>query len=222
MSEVIITVRGEDETRIAPERATAHVTVAGHGPDRQEVMDQVLRLSEPVRDSISSRADGGPVAEWTSQRLSVSSQRPSSSDGKRLAVVHRASIDFTATFTDSSELSLWTTEISAWDGVQIGWVHWHLTPATRARVEQEVAASAVRVAIARARAYAAALELTDVVPLEIADQGLITSQHDMPAAPVAFAAKAMRAGAAASESAMEFRADDITVSATVEGRFRAS
>lgn len=217
-SDVTITVRGENESRVAPERATIRVTVRTEGPQRSAVVDQVMRLAEPIRAGITQRKDAGTVADWTSKRLAVSADRPWNNEGKRLALVYRASIDFSATFTDPSELSIWVSDVSAWDGVEVGGVDWQLTPETRARIERDVAASAVRVAVARAEAYATALGLTSVTPLEIADVGLI-SHGQSPAAPQML--KARGAAFADSAPAMEYEPDEIVVSATVEARFTA-
>lgn len=219
MSEVTVTVRGEHEARIAPERATIRVTVRAEGAERAAVVDEVMRLSEPLRQSITTRADSHVVAEWSSKSLSVRAERPWNNEGKRLAPVYYASIDFTATFSEASELSIWVSDISAWDGVEVGWVDWHLTRATRDRVEREVAAAAVSVAVTRAEAYAGALGLTSVTPLEIADVGLISSGQPSPAAPLMKA----RAGAFAADSApaMEYEPEELSVSATVEARFVA-
>ncbi len=217
MSEVIITVRGEHEMRVAPERATIRLTVALDGPDREEVVRRTLALAEPVREGITAREQAGSVTAWTSRRLSVYAERPWNADGRRLAPVYRASVDFTATFADISELSLWATELSGEDGVALGDVDWHLTPETERDVEREVATQAVGVAVSRAQAYAEALGLRTVTPLEIADRGLISAE-----AP-GFAPVAMRAaGAFDASPAMEFQGEEITVSATVEGRFSAS
>lgn len=218
MSDVIITVRGEKEIRVSPERATIRLSVRTDGPDRAAVIDAAMRLSEPVRSSITARDDDGTVVEWSSKRLSVRSERPWNNDGKRLAPVHHATIDFSATFAEASELSLWVTEVSAWDGVEVGSVDWHLTAQTRAEVEREVATSAVGVAVTRAQAYASALGLTTVTPMEIADTGLI-SRADNERQNVSARGVAFMANAAA--PAMEYEPDDIVVAATVEGRFSA-
>src|SRR5690606_4868507 len=97
MSDVTITVRGENEARLAPERATIHVTVRVDGPQRTAVVEQAMRLAEPVRRTLTERKDAGTVTEWSSKRLFVRAERPWNSSGKRLAPVHHASIDFTAT-----------------------------------------------------------------------------------------------------------------------------
>lgn len=107
MSEVTVTVRGEHEVRIAPERATVRVTVRAEGAERTAVVEHVMRLAETLHDSITQRADAGSIVEWTSKRMSVRAERPWNNEGKRLAPVYYASIDFTATFVEASELSIW-------------------------------------------------------------------------------------------------------------------
>jgi uncharacterized protein YggE len=218
MSEVTITVRGESEARVAPERATIHLTVRAEGPQRAAVVDRAMHLVEPVRESITQQQGAGAVVEWSSKRLSVRAERPWNSEGRQLAPVYYASVDFTATFTDASDLSIWATEVSARDGVDVGWVNWYLTPQTRADVEQEVASSAVGVAVQRAQAYAAALGLESVTPVEIADAGLISREPGpgpqmMKARTATFAADA--------GPVMEYEPEDIVVAATVEARFTA-
>lgn len=217
MSDVIITVRGEHELRIAPERATITLSVETDGSDREAVVSGALELAAPVRESIVLRHSSGSVSEWTSRSLDVRAERPWNSEGRQLDPVYRAAVRFTATFADVSDMSLWATEISAWDGVQVGGVDWHLTPETETAVEREVATQAVGVAVARASAYAEALGLHEVTPLEVADRGLISAS----ASPIQ--AKAMRSAAfeMAASAPMEFEGEDIVVSATVEARFSA-
>ncbi|MFJ6548169.1 SIMPL domain-containing protein [Microbacterium sp. NPDC091676] len=219
MSDVTVTVRGEHEARLAPERATVHVTVRAEGPERATVVDHVMRLAEPVRSSIVGRVDAGTALDWSSTRLSVRAERPWNAEGKRLAPVYYASIDVTATFTEASELSLWISDVSAWDGVEIGGVDWHLTPETRVRVEREVAAQAVGVAVTRAEAYATALGLAEVTPLEIADMGLLSAAPSS-GTPLGKARGAV-AFAADTAPAMEYEPQDIVLTATVEARFLA-
>lgn len=217
MSEVTITVRGEHEVRVVPERATVHVMVRTEGPERATVLDEAGRSADPVRESLTAGSDAGTLVEWSSTRLSVRAERPWNPEGKRLAPVFHASIDFTATFADFSALSLWVTDISAWDAVEIGHVDWALTPQMRRAVEQDVATEAIQVAVRRAQAYATALGRTSVSPVSIADQGLL--QHQESAQPM------LRAVAFASDAAgganIEFQPADIVVSATVEARFTA-
>ena len=100
--------------------------------------------------------------------------RPWNSEGKQLALVHYASVEFTATFTDFASLSWWVTDVAEREGVQVDGITWRLTPATAKATEADVAAQAVKVAVERATAYAGAIGLTSITPLEIADLGLLT------------------------------------------------
>ncbi|OAN43409.1 SIMPL domain-containing protein [Microbacterium sp. H83] len=221
MSEVTVTVRGEHETRITPERATVRVTVRADGPERADVVERTMSLAEPVRRSITERKGAGSVVDWSSTRLTVRAERPWNSDGIRLDPVYYAAIDLTATFTDVSDLSMWVSDISSWDGVDVGWVDWHLTPETRARAERDVAAQAVTVAVARAQAYATALGLREVTPVEIADVGLIAPAPSQPFTGMIKSRGAMLAASPAGDAAMTFEPDEIVIAATVEARFVA-
>lgn len=219
MSEVIITVRGENEARVAPERAVAHVSVTADGPERGAVVERIAALATPVRDDLAARQAAGALTDWSSQRVSVWSERPWNNEGRQLALVHHASVELTATFTDFMVLSDWLNGLAERDGLQVGAVEWLLSPETRSRVERDVATAAVAVAVDRATAYAGALGLTAVTPLEIADLGLLTGGQEGAPSPRMFAKAAMDSAGA---PAVDFQPDDIVVSAAVEARFRAA
>ncbi|MFE7845194.1 SIMPL domain-containing protein [Microbacterium sp. NPDC057407] len=222
MSDVVITVRGEHELRLAPERAVAHLTVRAEGPERGAVVERMAAYSEPVRDDLASRTSAGTVVEWSSQRVSVWSERPWSPDGKRLAPVHYGSVDFTATFSDFAALSWWAGEVAERDGVQLGWIEWQLTPETRAASERDAATSAVRVAVARAESYAAAIGLSSVTPSQIADLGLL-ARPDSPApqAERMLMSKASFAADSGGGPSVQLQPEDIVITAAVEARFIA-
>ncbi|WP_454138391.1 SIMPL domain-containing protein [Microbacterium paulum] len=96
-------------------------------------------------------------------------------------------------------------------------MEWQLTPETNARVERETAARAVAVAVDRATAYATALGKRTVTPLEVADAGLLSGDGTPPVAAPRMFARAASADVA--PSAVEFRPDDVVVTAAVEARF---
>lgn len=218
MSDVTITVRGSHETRIAPELGVAHVSAVAEGPERGPVVELLAAIAQPVRDDLTARKAGGNIVDWSSERVTVWAERPWNSEGRQLAPVHHGRVDLTATFDDTMALSDWLNGLAAREGVQIGTVDWQLSPATRSRVERETATAAVSVALARAEAYASAIGRAEVTPIEIADLGLLSS-----GAGHAEGAPMMRMAAmAASDSAVEFRPDDIVITASVEARFRAS
>lgn len=222
MSDVTITVRGESVRRILPERATVHITVRAQSGERTDAVERVLAEAERLRSALTARATAGNLVDWASKRLATRSERPWHQEGEVLPLIHHASVDFSATFADASELSHFVSEVSVSELIEVGWVQWDLTDETRASIEQQVATAAVTVAAARARAYADALGLSSVTPVEIADRGLIS-----PSGPIAEMSMMKSAGSpmrasAASAPAMEFEPDDIEVSATIEARFRAS
>ncbi|SIT72227.1 SIMPL domain-containing protein [Microbacterium sp. RU33B] len=224
MSEVIITVRGEHEARVAPEEAVARLTVRADGPERGAVVERIVALTEPLRDDLAARKTEGGVREWSSQRVSVWANRPWNDKGKQLALVHYASVELTATFTDFGALSWWLTTVAEREGVQIDGVSWQLSPATRKATEADVAARAVSVAVDRATAYAGAIGLASVTPLEIADLGLLTEGGQSGAMPVMHNAKVRMFGAVADSAgggSLEFQPEDIVVTAGVEARFTA-
>lgn len=224
MNDVVITVRGEHETRLAPERAVAHLTIRAEGPERGAVVERMAAFSEPVRDDLASRKSSGTVTEWSSQRVSVWSERPWNNEGKRLAPVHYATVDFSATFTDFAVLSWWAGEVVEREGVQLGWVDWQLTPETRATTERDAAAGAVGVAVARATAYAAAIGLSTVIPLEIADLGLLSRNDSPEAAPaprMLMAKASFAADSAGGGPSVQLQPEDIVITAAVEARFGA-
>jgi uncharacterized protein YggE len=225
MSEVIVTVRGANEARIAPEEGVVHVSVRAEGPERGPVVEEVAARAFPLREALDERKTAGTVREWSSQRVSVWANRPWNDQGKQLALVHYASVELTATFVDLAALSWWVTDVAERDGVQLDGVEWRLTPATAKATEAEVAASAVRVAVDRATAYAAAIGLATVTPLEIADLGLLT-QHAQGASgggpEMLRASKAMfAADAGAAAPTLDLQPEDIVVTAAVEARFSA-
>ena len=224
MSDVIITVRGEHETRVAPEQGIVHASVRAEGPARGAVIERIAALALPLREDLAARKDAGGISEWSSQRVSVWSNRPWNDQGKQLALVHYASIEVTATFTDFASLSWWVSDIAEREGVQIDNVTWSLTPASARSIEAEVAAEAVTVAVSRATAYANALGLGTVAPLEIADLGLLQRSESAPTtAPKMMRAMAMGAmDAAGGAPTVEFQPENIVVTAAVEARFSAS
>src|SRR6187399_2890568 len=90
MSDVVITVRGEHEIRLAPDLAVAHVTIHTEGLERGPVVERVAALAQPVRADLEARKEAGGLQEWTSQSVSVWTDRPWGPDGTRLAPVHHA------------------------------------------------------------------------------------------------------------------------------------
>lgn len=217
MSELEITVRGDAERRVPPERAIVRATVHADGPERGPVIERVGSLAEPVRDGLLAHQRSGEVIEWSSGRVSVWSERPWNQDGLQLPLVHHAALELSATFTDLGALSWWVGDIADTEEVQIASVEWALHPETRVTLEREVAADAVRAAVERAEAYAIAIGRSEVEAVQIADVGLLGTPGAPEAAPKMMRAMAMDAAG----PALELQPADLVVTATVEARFRA-
>jgi uncharacterized protein YggE len=214
MSQVTITVRGDSETRVRAEEAAVRVTVATDGPARGPVVERAQERAASVQDGLVAHLRSGEVSEWSSARVSVWSDRPWNSEGVQLPLVHHASVELSATFTDAGALSWWLGEVAESDDVQVTAVDWRLARETRVSVERKVAASAVQVAAERAAAYAEALGLASVTAVEIADAGLLESRPDAAAPRMMFAK-------ADSSPSFSLQPPELVVSATVEGRFVA-
>lgn len=219
MSDIIISVRGDHEARIAPERAIARISASVDGHDRGQVVERLAALTAPVREGLALRKDAGTIVEWSSERVAVWSDRPWNNEGRQLDLVHHASVHFSATFTDFMLLSDWLGDIAITDGLQINGVDWQLTPATRAEVERQVSTEAVLVARTRAQAYALALGHTEITALEVADIGLLAGGHESAPAPRMFAKAMMNPDTGS--GVVDFQPDDIVVSAGVHARFSA-
>ncbi|MCR2801182.1 SIMPL domain-containing protein [Microbacterium sp. zg-Y818] len=220
MTDVTITVRGEHERRVAAEQAVVTLRVAVEGPDRSEVVARLESVAAPLTDALAARRGRAGLVEWTSDRMAVWSERPWG-DGHRLAPVHHASVDLTATFDDPAPLSAWVTAVADRDEVEITNVEWRLTPVTRAAVERDVASEAVGVAVDRATAYAAALGRGTLTPLEVADVGLLSTPGEPGPGPGARMMRASFSGDAETSPQLRLQPDDIVVSAAVEARFNA-
>ena len=52
MSDVVITVRGEAERRVAPERAMVRASIRADGPERGGVVERVSPQAQTVRDGL--------------------------------------------------------------------------------------------------------------------------------------------------------------------------
>ncbi|MEJ1155765.1 SIMPL domain-containing protein [Microbacterium marmarense] len=222
MSDVVITVRGEHEARIPPELATARLSVRAEGPERGPLVEKITSLTKPVRDDLEARDANDTLVEWSSQRVAMWSDRPWSGDGQRLAPVHYASVDFAVVFSDFAALSWWATAVIEREGVELHTIDWRLTPQMHAATEKVVASSAVRHAVERATAYAEAVGLTTVRPLEIADVGLLTSSADPPPGDGRLMAASLDGVQMAGGQGLSLQPADIVVAASVEARFSAN
>lgn len=219
-----ITVRGSFSAFQPPERGTVHATIAYEGPEMGPVYDRVARDLAAVHDSITrlQAVDPALVTWWSAEQLRTWSNRPWNSDGKRLPLVHHASVGLQVKFRDFGALSQWVgRHIAGIGGFRVARVNWALTEARREALAADARTRAVRDAAARAQQYADALDLGAVRPVAIADAGMLGAQlHPDGGHGGTF----LRAAAAPAGGApdVELVPEDIEVAATVDARFVTS
>jgi hypothetical protein len=165
-------------------------------------------------------AVSGPVVTWSSDRISVWSNRPWNNEGRQLPLVHHATIEMRATFIDFDALARWVEPVATTSGVIIGSIEWELFEATRDQLLDEVRTHAVRDATAKALVYARAAGLTSVIATAIADPGLLGSPDRPTTARGGMAWMSAKEGSSAAP--LSFAPQELEVTALVDARFTAS
>jgi uncharacterized protein YggE len=226
MSGTIITVRGEHSAWYPAERATVHATVHAFGAKREPVFARAVAAAEKLRSLIEPMVDKdvGPVTWWSSDRVSIWSERPWNSEGKQLPLVYHASLDVTAKFKDFDALSQFVEEAAVIDDVVIASVAWDLTEATKTSANTEVRSRAVKDAVAKASVFAQAVGLAKVAAVAIADPGMLGDHSASGGYPQpAMMKSAMRSFDAQSAAPqLQLKPEEIAISSVVDARFSAS
>jgi uncharacterized protein len=226
MSETVITVQGTSSIKHSPERATVSISVSHDGPARDKVFAETTKISETIATALKGLLDAaaGPVVSWSSDRVSVWSDRPWNNEGAQLPLVYHATIGLRATFSDFDALARWVETVATTDGVAVGSIEWELLDATRDALLAEVQTQAVQDAAAKALVYAKAAGLSSVTATAIADPGLLGSADGPMPAPYSdispmrmFAAKSMPSAAP-----LAFTPQELELAVQVDARFRAS
>ncbi len=157
MPETIITVQGSARGEYAPERAVLTFTLAGDGPEREPVVADVAAALERVSAVLRDHHDPqtGPVAAWSTDRVSVAGQRPWSSTGEQLPLVHRASVGGRATVSGLDALPALVDALAAEPLATIDGIEWMLGEGRRTAVLTEVRSRAVKDAVTKATVFAA-------------------------------------------------------------------
>ena len=186
------------------------------------MVERISALAEPLRTDLGARQERGGLREWSSQRVAVWANRPWNAEGKQLSLVHYASVEFSAVFTDFAALSWWVTDISERDGVQIDAVEWRLTRETA----QAGGGGCRNRGGARRGGACDRLRAGDRALVGDAARGrgpraARPRRSRQPGADGAHAQGASFAADMGGGPAVEFQPEDIIVSAAVEARFTA-
>jgi len=225
MTETIITVRGEHSAWFPAERATAAIGVSIDGADRATVFAQATEAAATLRESIIARhdADTGPITWWSSDGVTVTNYRPWNQEGKQLDLVYTASIGVRAKFSDFTALEQWIDEVALLPGVGISGIDWALTDATWDAVTADVRQRSVGDAVSKASTFAAAIGLSTVRAIAIADPGMlgdVSADTGGAYEPRMMSKASMDVGSAS--MGVSLKPEEIEVSSAVDVRFIAS
>jgi uncharacterized protein YggE len=223
MSETVITVQGSASIKHAAERATVGVTVSHDGPVRDRVFSETSKVAEAITTALRGlhNAASGPVVAWSSDRVSIWSDRPWNNEGTQLPLVYHATIGVRASFTDFDALARWVEAVATTSGVTVGSIDWQLFDATRTQLLNEVRTKAVQDAAAKALVYAQAAGFIAVNATAIADPGLLGSPDNTPAAIGGGAPRMFAANAMSNATPLIFTPQELEVAAQVDARFAA-
>ena len=227
MADTIITVRGEHSAWYPAERATASVAVHANGPKRDTVFANAVTASEKVRSLVETlvAASPAPVTWWASDSVRVWSERPWSNEGKQLALVYHAAIDFSVKFGDFDALATWIEAVAAIEFATIGSISWDLTDATRKAVTDDVRAAAVADAVAKATTFANSVGLGAVTVLALADPGMLgdaSRDGGGEMSPAFGGAMKMQAYDGGGQPVLALKPEEIVVASAVDARFCAT
>jgi uncharacterized protein YggE len=212
-----ITVRGSAEERYPAERALVSMAVALEGTDRSAVFREAVAVQEPLVGQLQELHDRGAVQAWSCDQVRVFSHRPYSPDGSREDLRHVARIDVRAEFGDFERMSGFLDHWSGRDGVEISEVRWDVSAKNRRGYEAEVRKAAVDDAVQKAQVFANAVRRGKVIPVELADPGMLGES-------VAGGAAATRMALMSDErggSTLNVTPDEIVIHVDVDARFTA-
>lgn len=218
-----ITVSGTHKMSLKPERATVHFSAGFEDDEPGRVLASTTRLVTELTGEITElkATPSSPITWYAVLPVKTRSWRPYNNQGAILPMRYAAVAELHVKFADFDALSRYVSRIGGRPGVTLGWVEWALTEATRQSFQAKVLAGAVANARERALTIARAAGASDVVPLEVADPGLLRGQPGAGGGPVPVKAARLAAdpGNAAQPDHIQLAPEDIDLEATVHARF---
>ncbi|MFI6940897.1 SIMPL domain-containing protein [Streptomyces sp. NPDC050418] len=161
-----LAVTGEARLEVDPEIARIHVTVNSRDRDRRKALDDLTRRNAQVLDLVKSYAEA--VEQLQTGSLSLRPQFGSKGRGENVRSYH-GHVLITAVLGDFTALGELVTRLADLDLTSVDGPWWELRPDSP--VHGEARNQAVREAVQRARAYAAALDTRLAALVELADIG---------------------------------------------------
>lgn len=209
-----ISVNGDQQVRVAPERAEVSLTVRSEGTDRAKVIAEATASANEIGRELEAFKASDAVERYTVQPLRTYAWKKNRTSAERFT----ASVSVVMTFTDFEELGRYTADLGGRPLVSLSWVNWLLTDATANRLRDECIAGAVERARQRAEAMAKAAEAGPIEIIEIADPGMLS----MPSARMDFGGGMRGAYAMAAKAepeAVQIVPEEIEIGASLQLRF---
>lgn len=214
-----ISVQGTHEETVQPEIGRLHAAAKAEGGDRDEVLRAATAVVQRLDAELKRLRDAGQVEQIVVRPITTSSWRPVAR-GRQQAAIYRANAGVRADFTDFAALADLAARLGAVDGLELHWVEWRLTEATRRELDRTCLSRAVEQARDRALAMARAAGESAVAFVQLADPGMLRERPAAEAFSMPAAGGMMRSAMASDELAgIEIRPEDLTVSGLVEARF---
>ncbi|MGA4507976.1 SIMPL domain-containing protein [Propionibacteriaceae bacterium G1746] len=218
-----ISVRSRAIGRRQPDIAALYLRASHESPNREDAALRVHELMSSATQQLNTLKDTRPevVDKLVISPVGVRTWRPWNK-GKQMPPLYEASATIEVRLTDVEVVSELASGWSTIEGLNFGAPHWLLTDDSKAALEEEVTAEAVRLARRRAELMATASGFSSVVPIQVADSGLL-SEGARPEAMFAMAAPAAARGSAGGAPMPEFeiKPEEITLDVSIEARFRA-
>lgn len=211
----LFAVHGSAERHLPAERAQVMVTVSFKGAQRASVTDLTVREHNRLTGDAAALQGSGAATWWGAEQVRTDVVRDYDKATDAYLERFRAASQVRVRFTDFAALADWFTELGTREGVDVGRISWELTQATRTQAEAQVRIEAVKDALAKAAAYAAALERGTPQLEAVYEDGL----RPHVGAGGGGAAPAMMRGAAADQAAPTLKPSDITVTARISADF---
>lgn len=207
MSALTFRVRGQHLVRRAPELAVVHLGVRAEEDSAASAAAAVKDVTGTVRASLLARSE---VDEVNVGQFRIWSQPGETADVPTREV---AEVEIRVTVSDFTEMGELMLTLGSVAQVNVGWIDWQLTEATRRETERVARREALADARTRAEDYATALGVTELVTVVVADGGMLHA-----------AAGRMAFSAAKESSAGDefFTPQEIEVTAEVEVEYTAA
>lgn len=224
-----------------PDQAPVSAEVRSAAQDIQAQIRQLAapqhadyRAPSPAVDAAVTRWSSGSVStrsywedgddNFYGARTHVGATSGYSSDSsrrgkkKKRTKVYEASVGITATFRDFDSLSDFTTTMSMAPLASVRAVEWCLTDETQARLREDALKQSYKDALAKARAFAEAMDKESVKPVQV------TQANDQPPRLMAmgaarYAAAPMGAGESGEEQRLTYVPEDVSYDVDCEVTF---